>query len=143
LPFLAAAIARFLQEYPWTIDGLSRTERHLMLLAKKDGIALWKAFPMMAEGEEVYYPTDRSLAAMAESLARTSPPLLILDVSETKEGCALRGSIALTDAGRSVLAGQTDRIATCGINRWLGGVHLRGRDAIWRWDDAGNRILRV
>lgn len=27
LPYLAAALARFLQEYPWTRDGLSRTER--------------------------------------------------------------------------------------------------------------------
>src|SRR4029077_4083419 len=33
LPYLAAAVARFLQEYPWTTDGLSRTERRLLDLA--------------------------------------------------------------------------------------------------------------
>jgi hypothetical protein len=30
LPHLAAAITRFLQEYPWTTDGLSRSERRLL-----------------------------------------------------------------------------------------------------------------
>lgn len=143
LPYLGAAITRFLQEYPWTIDGLSRTERHLMELANNHGIALWKAFPLMAEGEHVYYPTDGSIAAMAEILSRTSPPLLTLDPSETREGCPLRGSVAITVVGRAVLAGQADRISTCGIDRWLGGVHLYGRNGIWRWDDAGNRVVRI
>ena len=33
LPYLATALTRFLQEYPWTSDGLSRTERRLLELA--------------------------------------------------------------------------------------------------------------
>lgn len=143
LPYLAAAIARFLQEYPWTIDGLSRTERRLLQLASHDRIPLWKAYPMMADGEQVYYATDGTVAGIAEALSRTSPPLLTLDASETREGSPLRGSIALTDAGRSVLAGGADRVATCGIDRWLGGVHLQGRNGIWRWDAAENQVVRV
>jgi len=143
LPYLAAAFTRLLQEYPWTSDGLSRTERRLLELASDGGIALWKAFPLMAKGEEVYYATDATLAGMAEALSRTSPPLLTFDASETRAHIPLRGSIALTDVGRSVLAGHADRVAVCGINRWLGGVHLNGREGIWRWDDAGQRVVRV
>ena len=45
LPYLAAAIARFLQDYPWTCDGLSRTERRLFELASGGPIPLRKAFP--------------------------------------------------------------------------------------------------
>jgi hypothetical protein len=142
LPYLAAAITCFLQEYPWTTDGLSRTERRLLQLAD-GGVALWDAFPRMSEGERVYYLTDGSLAGMAEALSRTSPPLLTLDPSATHEGCALRGLVVLTDAGRSVLAGQADRVETCGIDRWLGGVHLQGRRDVWRWDDAGQRVVRI
>ena len=37
LPFLTAAVARFLQEYPWTTDGLSRTERRLLQSARVAG----------------------------------------------------------------------------------------------------------
>ena len=70
LPYLAASIARFLQEYPWTTDGLSRSERRLLELANGGGIALWKAFPRMYEGERVYHVTGESLAALAEALIR-------------------------------------------------------------------------
>ena len=59
LPYLAPAITRFFQEYPWTTDGLSRTERRLLELANGDGIALWTAFPRMHDGEEVYFSGGR------------------------------------------------------------------------------------
>jgi hypothetical protein len=140
LPYLAAALTRFLQEYPWTRDGLSRTERRLLEVAQGDGIALWKAFPKMYEGERVYHATRESLAELAETLSRTSPPLLALDLSETAEGHGLRGTVTLTDTGRSVLSGRQDRVAACGIDRWLGGVHLQSGSRIWRWDDVRERI---
>jgi hypothetical protein len=141
LPYLAAALTRFLQEYPWTADGLSRSERRLLELANGDGMALWKAFPRMSEGERAYYVTDGSLASLAEILSRTSPPLLTLDLSSGAQGHALRGSVTLTGAGRSVLSRQLDRVAVCGIDRWLGGVHLQNGHRIWRWDDARQGII--
>jgi hypothetical protein len=140
LPYLAAAITRFLQEYPWTTDGLSRSERRLLELANGDGIALWRAFPRMSEGERVYHVTDESLAALAGALSHTSPPLLTLDRSGAPGGPDLRGVVMLTDTGRSVLSGRQDRVAVCGIDRWLGGVHLRSVGRIWRWDDTVQRI---
>ena len=139
LPYLAPAITRFLQEYPWTNGGLSRTERRLLELANSDGIVLSKAFPRMHQGEQLYYVTDSSLAALAETMSRTSPPLLALDLSD---GHVLRGTVTLTDTGRSVLAGQLDRVETCGIDRWLGGVHLQSRSRTWRWDDTRQRITQ-
>jgi len=143
LPYLAPALTRFFQEYPWTTDGLSRTERRLLELANGDGIALRRAVPRMHEGEQVYYVTDLSLAALAEILSCTSPPLLTLDPSRAAEGQVLRGLVALTDTGRSVLAGQLDRVAICGIDRWLGGVHLQSRGQLWRWDHTRQRVTLV
>jgi hypothetical protein len=140
-PYLAPAITRFLQEYPWTRDGLSRTERRLLELADGAGIALAKAFPRMHDGEEVYYVTDSSLAELADHLARTAPPLLTLDLSSAERGHALQGRVTLTATGRSVLSGERDKIAVCGIDKWLGGVHLQSGGRLWRWDDARQRIL--
>ena len=140
LPYLAAALTRFLQEFPWTSDGLSRTERRLLALAS-EGIGLWNAFPRMHEGEQFYYVSDGTMASMAETLARTSPALLMLDVSASS-GHVLRGTISLTDSGRSVLAGRLDRVAACGIDQWLGGVHLQGRSGVWRWDEESGRVVR-
>jgi hypothetical protein len=140
-PYLAPAITRFLQEYPWTRDGLSRTERRLLELADGDGIALSQAFPRMHDGEEVYYVTDSSLAELSEDLARTAPALLTLDLSTAERGHPLQGRVTLTDVGRSVLSGDADKIATCGIDKWLGGVHLQSGGRLWRWDDTGKRVV--
>src|SRR6185436_16901187 len=106
-------------------------------------IALSEAFPRMHDGEQVYFVTDSSLAEMAEALSKTSPPLLTLDLSDNAETSVLRGTVAVTDAGRSVLAGQLDRVTACGIDRWLGGVHLQGHQIGWRWDQSSQRIGRV
>jgi RNA polymerase sigma factor (sigma-70 family) len=148
LPYLTLALARFLQEYPWTTDGLSRTERRLLEVAAGGTVELSAAFPRMHAREEVYYITDLSLAALADTLSRTSPPLLTLarrpvaDAELSQESVTLRDAVTLTDVGRAVLAGQQDRVATCGIDRWLGGVHLQGDTDLWRWDDERHRITR-
>ncbi len=146
LPYLAAAVARFLQEYPWTTDGLSRTERRLLELAAGGTVELSAAFPRMHADEEVYYITDMSLATLADTLSRTSPPLLTLTRRRVPDGelpqVTLRDTVTLTDIGRAVLAGRQDRVATCGIDRWLGGVHLHGDADLWRWDDERHRITR-
>ncbi|HXW06985.1 MAG TPA: hypothetical protein VD833_17260 [Vicinamibacterales bacterium] len=59
------------------------------------------------------------------------------------QGQILRGTIARTAAGSSVLARQLDRVTTCGIDRWFGGVHLHGRNPPWRWDGTLNGVVRV
>jgi len=141
MPYLAAAVTRFLQEYPWTSDGLSRTERRLFELAD-DEISLAEAFPRMHEGEHAYYISDSSLAGMAEDLSRSSPPLLAVDRGGPATGHALHRHVTLTDTGRSVLAGRLDRVATCGIDRWLGGVHLQVGSRMWRWDDTRQCVVK-
>jgi len=140
LPYLAAAFTRFLHEYPWTRDGLSRTERRLLELASPGEVALANTFPQMHQGEQAYYVTDASLATLTETLARTSPPLLTFHLSDGEKDNVRARVVALTDAGRSVLAGQLDRVAACGIDRWLGGVHLQGSGPTWRWDDGRQAI---
>jgi len=133
LPFLAPALERFLQEYPWTRDGLSRTERHLLQLAEQAPMTFATAFPRMQDGERFYCVTDGTLDSLASELCRVSPPLLAV-VDRTWQ---------LTDAGREVLAGRRDRVA-CGLDRWLGGVHLQTENGTpWRWDDnaSGMRVL--
>jgi hypothetical protein len=148
LPYLAAAVARFLQEYPWTTDGLSRSERRLLELAAGGPVELSAAFPHMHAGEQVYYVTDVSLATLADTLSGTLPPLITLARRPAADGerhqgrVTLRDTVTLTDIGQAVLAGRRDRIATCGIDRWLGGVHLQGHADLWRWDDERQKMTR-
>jgi hypothetical protein len=140
MPYLSAAITRFLQEFPWTADGLSRTERRLLRLAYPGSISLSAVFPRMHQEEDVYYVTDLSLMSLTEALSRTSPPLLAFPSTRSDDGDMFREPVMLTETGRAVLEGRQDRVATCGIDRWLGGVHLQSDATVWRWDDLRQKM---
>ena len=141
LPFLAAALHRFLQEYPWTSDGLSRSERRLLDLAAHVGGRhdLHALFPRMHDDEQAYYVTDTSLLALTRLLSSTTPPLLRHEGPLDRN--AFSASVATTDEGNAVLARRADRVRLCGIDRWLGGVHLRRDSGDWRWEESRQRIV--
>jgi len=141
-PHLVPSLDRFVQEYPWTTDGLSRSERRLLSLVAVGPVDLRSVFPRMHDDESHYYITDMSLGALAETLARTSPPLLTLeDAAATHKG-RLAKLVTLTAAGREVLEGRQDRVGF-GLDRWLGGVHLHEGGVQWRWDHDQQRIVRM
>jgi hypothetical protein len=105
------------------------------------GIELREAFPRMHDGERDYHMTYESLGEMADALSSTTPPLLTYERSNVAEPGSIGGRVTLTSAGRSVLAGLLDRVTTCGIDKWLGGVHLEHGARVWRWDDATQHIV--
>ena len=137
MPFLAAALERLLQDYPWTGDGLSRTERQLLRIVAEDPAPAFHAFLRLHEDADVYHVTDTALESLVGELSRTSPPLLTMDGDGS-----LRSTIGITEAGRDVLAGRRDRVAG-GVDRWIGGVHLQTagpEDVVWRWNDHAGRV---
>ncbi len=142
LPYLAPALTRFLQEFPWTGDGLSRTERRFLQLAADGSLDLRTIFPRMHQGEDAYYVTDMSLLDLAGTLSAGSTPLLTFTPGQNADR-PLQGSVAITAMGRAVLDGRQDRMALDGIDRWFGGVHLQTGAARWRWDDASQAIVQV
>ena len=71
LPYLEEALTRFLQEYPWTSDGLSRTERRLLQLASDGSVMLAKVFPQMGRDDRFYTVTDLSLLTTAREMSRS------------------------------------------------------------------------
>jgi hypothetical protein len=143
LPYLAAALERHLEEFPSTADGLSRTERRLLDLAVPGPISLLAAFPRMHDEETAFYVADGTLLSVALELSSPLVALLTIRDRTGAERSWLAGTIELTALGRDVLAGRVDRIARCGIDRWLGGVHLTGPGPHWRWDRAHERVVRV
>jgi hypothetical protein len=143
LPFLAAALARHLEDYPWTRDGLSRTERRVMSLAQSAPIEIGAAFPHMHDDETAFYIADSSFWHVVTELQSTTPPLVRVTVTSSAVGRLPAGTIALTATGRSVIGGHADRVELCGLDRWLGGVHLTTAQPVWRWDHAQGRICRA
>jgi hypothetical protein len=142
LPFLAPALRRYLEEFPWTLDGLSRSERRLLELAVNGSIDLWAAFPRMHDLENAFYIADGSFWNVAETLASASPPLISMTITSRAARGLPRGTVSTTDTGRAVLARDLDRIRSCGVDRWLGGVHLQGSGPLWRWNETEGRIVK-
>jgi hypothetical protein len=143
LPYLAAALQRHLEEFPSMADGLSRTERRILELASNAPIALRVAFPRMHDEETAFYIADVSYVHVVRDLAAADPPLIVVRKTADSDRTPLAGAIALTDSGMDVLVRRADRVELCGIERWLGGVHLSGRGPTWRWDHAHERLVRA
>ena len=144
LPFLAGALRRHLEDFPATFNGLSRTERQILRgLADIAGTAgtfeeLFRATQRM---EERVYLGDSSFLRVLRELASPPRPLVRLDPAPT--GSPYPQRIVLTTTGRDVLDGRDDWVRIRGIDRWLGGVHLQGRESAWRWYEAGRRLVRT
>jgi hypothetical protein len=125
LSFLAAAVRRFLEEYPWTGDGLARTERQALLAVREQPGATERdlfAAPQMRE--DPGYLGDASFYRYLEGLTRDPFPLLAVDGS---------GALRLTRVGEDVLDRRADRVKLRGLERWYGGVRMTGGN-VWRWN---------
>ena len=141
LPFLRAALARFLQDLPAPGSGLGRSERTI-LAAIAGGVAEpAKLFHEMIAAEEAAFMGDWSFFRLLEDLAFCAVPLIAglpAPPPGPFEGERFRNArLALTAAGENVLAGLADHVALNGIDRWWAGTRLYGH-AVWRFDaDAG------
>jgi hypothetical protein len=157
-PSLRTALRRHLQQFPSLQAGLSRTEQQTLHALADGPLSLRKAFSAANnEVEDANFMGDLGWWFHIRSLIAGAQPLLAVSGAQPAdfhdpdwwrdEDGAPR--LALTETGARVLAGEADRIALNGINRWLGGVHLmalpgedRAAGAVWRWDE-GRGIVRT
>lgn len=143
LRFLGEAFGRLLQEYPWHSDGLSLTQRRLLLAIEDGASTAAEAFQEAGRRERRPYLGDWSAYAILRDLAGAELPLLTIDGNAHPSDPAFRTqNVELTAYGHDVLAGATEFE---GIDRWIGGVHLTtAEDAPrWRYDERRESLLRV
>jgi hypothetical protein len=99
LPFLAPALARYLEEFPSAQDGLSRTQRLALMALRDDGPLQKRAlFFAVQRLEETPFMGDLSFYAILDSLASGREPLI--------QGWSEGGPSAITEAGMRVLDGR-------------------------------------
>ena len=135
LRFLPEAFDRLGREYPPTRDGLSLTERRLMVAVADGAVTAGQAFARAAAREARPFLGDTSAFAALDRLARAATPLI--DAALPVE----RGTpVVITEAGAAVLAAEADHVALNGVDRWIGGVHLRGRD-VPRFDEGLEAVV--
>ncbi len=128
LPFLEGALRRHLEQFPDARNGLSRSERQVLEILAEGPKKFGDAFRADQAREERIFLGDTVFALYLKRLSGCPQPLV------EQSGSALR----ITATGSAVLRGAEDHVRLNGIDRWLGGVHLQGAEAMWRWN--GERI---
>lgn len=127
LPEIRPTVDELLQEYPGAHDGLSRLERKL--LHEIDGLGVATAAFVVGSVIRREWVGDLLLYDMLRRFVAARSPLLTFagPFTEKFESYEFSGAkLTLTAFGGRVLAGKADHVATNGIDRWIGGVHLNG-----------------
>jgi hypothetical protein len=133
LPFLQAALRRFLAEYPSVDNGVSLTEELALTELAKGPSTAGALFGATQAREARPFMGDSTFFEILHRLASARVPLVTADGWDDADPRLAR--IAITDTGREVLARRADHVRLNGIDVWRGGVHLAGRDrSPWRWD---------
>ena len=138
LRFLAEAFDRLGREYPSTRDGLSLTERRILAAVAEGAPDAGAAFVRAAR--EGGAPVPRRHVGVRPHDADGDLPGAAPRLRAGGAGHPPHAGLQLTATGRRVLDGDADHVALNGVDRWIGGVHLQGRDVPWRWDEGTESV---
>ncbi len=139
LPYLRAALRRFLEELPDAHNGLSRSERQVLEVVAAGASAPADLFDETQRREDPRYLGDASFFQYLARLAAGARPALRTVDGLPFDPIAAAGRdlppqpLSLTHDGRALLDERLDWVEANGIDRWLGGTRLNGRQT-WRWD---------
>ena len=144
LPFLEGALRKHLLRFPSTRNGLGRVENAGLELVAAGYPKFKSLFPAFMRREPEYGFGDAQFYLAMHRLATAPLPLLTQKNggnSADDPARMLLSSFELTELGAAVLAGEDDFVIRNGIDLWLGGVHLKGKESPWRWDEQGQELL--
>jgi hypothetical protein len=124
------------------LNGLSRSESQILEAVSQRALSFHEIFQGCTNREERIFCGDTILAMYIERMSRDDNALIrytsgeLIDAPRTdQDSRAFRNAeMALTKTGRAVLNGEQDWLTLGGSDRWLGGVHLEGAKAAWRWN---------
>ncbi|HJP60897.1 MAG TPA: DUF1835 domain-containing protein [Gemmatimonadaceae bacterium] len=147
LPYLGRALTRHLEEFPSTLDGLSRSEREALSAIDEGHITPVASFLEVAKKQESIFLGDLVFYSYLERLSGKEHPLVtwsdgspITAPSAAESRDFVRREMALTALGRDVLAGKKDWQSINTQSRWLGGVEIKPPSR-WRWDPNSRHIV--
>ena len=151
LEFLDLTLWRHLEELPSTRNGLSRSESQILEAVAQGPLAFHEIFKRVANREERIFCGDAIMALHIERMSLADEPLISytsgdrVDAPRTEDDSrAFRNAeMALTTAGSNVLGGDRDWIMMGGSDRWLGGAHLEGPRAQWRWNPDSRTVVQA
>jgi hypothetical protein len=136
VPVLCNALLRQLERYPSVHNGLSLLEGALLRQVEVNGTVVRAVGRVLCNDDE-FRTGDVELFESLLGFLTCQTPLIEPVGKDYKIKPSLefrKLAVRLSAAGRDVSAGQADNVDLNGVDRWIGGVHLRGKRVRWRWD---------
>ena len=142
LPFLQGTIKRMLEEYPSTLNGLSRTAHQALNIIVQGEISPGNLFGLYQETEQRRFLGDSSFWVILNELLAASPPLLKLSEGRMlKIPVDKKQTLTISQTGRDVFSGKRNFLEFTQLNRWIGGVNLSDEN-VWCWDRDSQTLLK-
>ena len=132
---LCGHLWRMANRFPDASDGLTLHERGLLRrLAEHPDEPTARTVAEVLIGARYEYDAVGSLTLFARLRELAHQGLL----TQVGAGSTGQTSFSLTDLGRRVLDGRANRLDEAGVDRWIGGTHLRADGSMWVLD--GQRV---
>ncbi|WP_428356071.1 DUF1835 domain-containing protein [Methyloprofundus sp.] len=142
LPFLQGTVIRLLQEYPNTLNGLSRTAHQALKLISVTRKRPEEIFKLYQQTEERRFLGDSSFWLILNEFLHSEPPLIAMsEGNEINIPSGPEQSISITATGKAVLTGKKNWLEISAPDHWLGGVHLTANN-IWQWDSDSGTLIK-
>jgi len=130
LPFLKDTVKRLLEEYPNSINGLSRTQHQILLSISKGYHNPTDIFKDSQKREERPFMGEVIFVYLLKELVEKN----ILNSIENGK------HMELTVLGEKILNGKKNLFDITKVDRWIGGVHITN-DNPWCWDIKLQQII--
>jgi hypothetical protein len=144
LPFLRTALTKHLQRFPSIRNGLGRVENVGLELLTSGLSSFRSLFPAFMRREPEYGFGDAQLYLSLQRMANESTPFINQQDGGADGPAVTRifhSSFEINEHGKSALKGEEDFVRANGIDLWLGGIHLKGTESAWRWDEDAQELL--
>ena len=142
LPFLEGIVLRMLEEYPFAVNGLSRTQNDILEIVSQGEEKLGKIFMAQQENEARIFLGDTIFLDNINEMLEVNAALL---TSEQGHNISLpfrpEKRIKITNYGLEVLRGDKHWLDRHHVEKWLGGVHLTPQN-IWLWNRKTEKMER-
>lgn len=146
LPYAHAAFNYHLARFPSAFNGLGIVEQTVLELVRDGADSPIELFRQTIDRLHELGMGDVEFGHRLRWMLQQPNALLELQGVETMTEVSLdaplpphNSTIMITAIGRSVLAGELDRVSIAGIDEWYGGLHLQGH-INWRWDPHGSQL---
>lgn len=145
LPFLDPALRAHLRRFPSTTNGLGLVESTALRLVQNGPQTFVDLFAQFGEEHPVYGFGDAQFWLALKRLIEARQP--VIQLKGVSSGLAMTAEIMpgaefqITELGKAVSEAGEDYVTLNGIDLWLGGVHLEGDHAAWRWDESSGKLV--